>query len=287
MATDVVGYSRQMEADEAGTIARVTTARAEVIEPLLARHRGRLVKLIGDGTLSVFDSVVDAVACAAAIQRAMRERNRRAPEAEQMVLRIGVNLGDVALLENDVYGDGVNVAARIEALCDPGGIMVSGTAYDHLQGKVDFPLEFAGEQRVKNINRPVRTYRARLEGVAVPTRRRPMPLRSLAARCHRVGARGRRLVGVVDLVRTARQRLDRGAAVRQSGRRRGHRPPRRRHHRGPDHRAHPVSGPGRDRPRGHPPLQGPDGRHPSGRAASCTSSTSSTGPSSGRTGESA
>ncbi len=134
-----------------------------------------------------------------------------------MVLRIGVNLGDVALLENDVYGDGVNVAARIEALCDPGGIMVSGTAYDHLQGKVDFPLEFAGEQRMKNINRPVRTYRARLEGVAVPTRRRPMPLRSLAARCHRIGVRGRRLVGVVDLVRTARQRLDRGAAVRQSG----------------------------------------------------------------------
>ena len=181
MATDVVGYSRQMEADEAGTIARVTTARAEVIEPLLARHHGQLVKLIGDGTLSVFDSVVDAVACAAAIQRGMRERNQRAPEAEQMVLRIGVNLGDVALLENDVYGDGVNVAARIEALCDPGGIMVSGTAYDHLQGKVDFPLEFAGEQRMKNINRPVRTYRARLEGVAVPTRRRPMPLRSLAA----------------------------------------------------------------------------------------------------------
>ena len=139
------------------------------------------MKLIGDGTLSVFDSVVDAVACAAAIQRGMRERNQRAPEAEQMMLRIGVNLGDVALLENDVYGDGVNVAARIEALCDPGGIMVSGTAYDHLQGKVDFPLEFAGEQRMKNINRPVRTYRARLEGVAVPTRRRPMPLRSLAA----------------------------------------------------------------------------------------------------------
>jgi TolB-like protein/class 3 adenylate cyclase len=181
MATDVVGYSRQMEADEAGTIARVTRARVEIVEPLLARHRGRMVKLIGDGTLSLFDSVVDAVTCAAAIQRAMREHNREVPEAEQMVLRIGVNLGDVALLENDVYGDGVNVAARIEALCDPGGIMVSGTAYDHLQGKVDVPLEFAGEQRVKNINRPVRTYRAKLDGVATPIPRRPLPLRSLGA----------------------------------------------------------------------------------------------------------
>ena len=181
MATDVVGYSRQMEANEHATITRVTRARAEIIEPLLQRHRGRLVKLIGDGTLSLFESVVDAVACGAAIQRAVRQRNGEVPEAEQMVLRIGINLGDVALLENDVYGDGVNVAARIEALCDPGGIMVSGTAYDHLQGKVDFPLEFAGEQRVKNINRPVRTYRARLEGVAVPARPRPVPLRPLAA----------------------------------------------------------------------------------------------------------
>lgn len=181
MATDVVGYSRQMEADEAGTIARVTTARAEIIEPLLERHRGRLVKLIGDGTLSLFESVVDAATCAAAIQRAHRERNRGVAQSEQMVLRIGINLGDVALLENDVYGDGVNVAARIESLCDPGGIMFSGTAYDHLQGKLDFPLEFVGEQQVKNIRRPVRTYRAGLEGVVAQHRRRPLPLRSIAA----------------------------------------------------------------------------------------------------------
>lgn len=182
MATDVVGYSRQMEADEAGTITRVTSMRADVVEPLLARHHGRLIKLIGDGTLSVFDSVVDCVACAAAIQRAIRERNRELPEAEQMVLRIGINLGDVALLENDVYGDGVNVAARIESLCDPGGIMVSGTAYDHLQGKVDVPLEFAGDQRVKNINRPVRTYRAKLEGAANRRWRWPrLPVRALVA----------------------------------------------------------------------------------------------------------
>jgi class 3 adenylate cyclase len=170
MATDVVGYSRQMEADENGTIQRVTGARAEIIEPLLERHHGRLVKLIGDGTLSLFESVVDAVTCAAAIQRALRQRNGAVAEAERMVLRIGINLGDVALLENDVYGDGVNVAARIESLCDAGGIMVSGTAYDHLQGKLDFPLEFVGEQQVKNIERPVRTYRARLGGVPVQGR---------------------------------------------------------------------------------------------------------------------
>jgi pentatricopeptide repeat protein len=182
MATDVVGYSRQMEADEAGTIARVTALRAAVLDPLLARHHGRLVKLIGDGTLSVFDSVVDAVACAAAIQRAVRQRNQDEPERPPLVLRIGVNLGDVALLENDVYGDGVNVAARLESLCDPGGIMISGTAFDHLQGKTDLAFTFVGEQQVKNISRPVRAYRAGLDGK--PLRRRlrvRVPKRGLAA----------------------------------------------------------------------------------------------------------
>jgi TolB-like protein/class 3 adenylate cyclase/Tfp pilus assembly protein PilF len=185
MATDVVGFSRQMEHDEVGTIARVNAARVEVIEPLLARHHGRLIKLMGDGTLSVFDSVVDAVNCAAAIQRAAAERNQTASDSEHLVMRIGVNLGDVVLQDNDVYGDGVNVAARLEPLCDPGGIMISGTAFDHLQGKVDFPLEFAGEQQVKNISRPVRAYRARLDGIAEPPpvhrRRFSLPLRPVAA----------------------------------------------------------------------------------------------------------
>ncbi len=175
MATDVVGYSRQMEADEAGTIARVTSLRAEIIDPLLDRHHGRLIKLIGDGTLSVFDSVVDAVNCAAAIQRAVRQRNEDRPEATPIVLRVGINLGDVALLENDVYGDGVNVAARLEGLCDPGGVMISGTAYDHLQGKTDLAFKFVGEQQVKNITRPVRAYRARALGDAPRRWRRPRP----------------------------------------------------------------------------------------------------------------
>jgi TolB-like protein/class 3 adenylate cyclase len=183
LAADVVGYSRQMEADEAGTIARVTAARLEVIEPLLSQHRGRLVKLMGDGALAVFESVVDAVACAAAVQRGMVSWNAGRTDGEHLVLRIGVNLGDVALLDGDVYGDGVNVAARLEQLCEPGGIMVSGTAFDHLQGKLGFPLEFAGNQKVKNISRPVRAYRARLDGPPGPTKWRAprLPLRALAA----------------------------------------------------------------------------------------------------------
>src|SRR4051794_22193080 len=133
LAADVVGYSGLMEADEPGTIARLKAVRAEVADPLIARHHGRLVKLMGDGALVVFESVVDAVACAVAIQRAVAGCDAGLPEAERIVFRIGVNLGDVALVEGDVYGDGVNVAARLEQMCDPGGVVVSGTAYDQLR----------------------------------------------------------------------------------------------------------------------------------------------------------
>src|SRR5215218_3063197 len=164
LAADVVGYSRLMEADEPGTIARLRAVRAEVADPLIAEHRGRLVKLMGDGALVVFESVVDAVACAVAIQRAMAGRNAALPEGERVVFRIGVNLGDVALVDGDVYGDGVNIAARLEQMCDPGGVVVSGTAYDQLHGKLDLPLDFADEQQLKNIARPVRAYRVRLDG---------------------------------------------------------------------------------------------------------------------------
>ena len=128
----------------------------------------------------MFDSVVDAVSCAAEIQKATAEREVGRPEP--MTLRIGINLGDVALVDGDVYGDGVNVAARLEQICEPGGVMVSGTAFDHLQGKVPFALEFAGEQQVKNISRPVRTYRALLDGKSHRRRfRLRLPLRGLAA----------------------------------------------------------------------------------------------------------
>jgi class 3 adenylate cyclase len=170
LAADVVGYSRSMEMDEAGTIAGLKTVRVEIFDPLIAKHQGRIVKLMGDGTLAVFESVVEAVACANAIQRAMAERNASMTEPRRIVLRIGVNLGDVALVDDDVYGDGVNVAARLEQLCDPGGVTISGTAHDHLQGKLDLPFDFMGEQRVKNIDRPLKVYRLRVEGG--PTRRR-------------------------------------------------------------------------------------------------------------------
>jgi TolB-like protein/class 3 adenylate cyclase/Tfp pilus assembly protein PilF len=174
LAADIVGYSRAMEADEAGTIARLRTMRADLIDPAIARHHGRTVKLMGDGTLVAFDSVVDAVACAAEIQKGMGSRNARLVEPDRLVLRIGVNLGDVVLLEGDVYGDGVNVAARLEQLCAPGGVLISGTAFDHLQGKLDFPLDFVGEQHVKNIARPVRVYRVRLDGKKAPRLRAKM-----------------------------------------------------------------------------------------------------------------
>jgi adenylate cyclase len=163
MAADVVGYSRLIERDEARTIARLKAVRASLTNPLLAEYHGRIVKLMGDGTLCEFTSVVDAVRCAIAIQRGMAERETEIAEDERVRFRIGINLGDVVCEEDgDLYGDGVNIAVRLEALADPGGIVVSGTAYDHLQGKLDCELAPLGEQRLKNIERPVRAYRVAL-----------------------------------------------------------------------------------------------------------------------------
>lgn len=164
LAADMVGYSKAMEADEAGTIKRLKAIRAELINPAISQRHGTVIKLMGDGTLVAFNSVVDAVACAAEFQSVVAARNADLPEPERIVFRVGINLGDVALVDGDVYGDGVNVAARLEHLAEPGGVVVSGTAYDHLQGKLDWPLDFAGEQQVKNISRPVRMYRLRLDG---------------------------------------------------------------------------------------------------------------------------
>ncbi|PZM14418.1 adenylate/guanylate cyclase domain-containing protein [Rhizobium tubonense] len=164
LAADMVGYSKAMEADEAGTIKRLKAIRSDLINPAISQRHGSVVKLMGDGALVAFDSVVDAVACAAEIQNTVAACNAGLPELERFVFRIGINLGDVALVDGDLYGDGVNVAARLEQLAEPGGVMVSGTAYDHLQGKLDWPLDFAGEHQVKNISRPVRMYRLRLDG---------------------------------------------------------------------------------------------------------------------------
>jgi adenylate cyclase len=164
MAADVVGYSRLIEEDETGTLARLKAHRTEFIEPLVAEHHGRIVKLMGDGALCEFGSVVDAVACAVAIQRGMPERELAVPEEQRIRFRIGINLGDVIYeADGDIYGDGVNIAARLEQLCAPGGVTLSGTAYDHLQGKLGRAFQYLGERNVKNISRPVRVYRIDLK----------------------------------------------------------------------------------------------------------------------------
>jgi class 3 adenylate cyclase/Flp pilus assembly protein TadD len=159
LAADIVNYSGLMEADEVGTLATIRILRSKLIEPQIANHRGRIVKLMGDGALCEFASVVDAVACAVAIQKAMAEPQQNVPESEGVRFRIGVNLGDIVVEDDgDLYGDGVNVAARLEQLAEPGGILISGTAYDHLQGKLDCSVSFVGERVLKNIIRPVRVY---------------------------------------------------------------------------------------------------------------------------------
>lgn len=162
LAADVVGYSRLMAADEEGTLARLRDLRADFIDPTIGKHRGRIVKLMGDGTLVEFASVVDAVRCAVDIQRGMAERDPDLPDDQRIRFRIGVNLGDVIIEGDDIYGGGVNIAARLEALADPGGILISGTAHDHVEGRLDCAFEFVGERQVKNIERPVRVYRVHL-----------------------------------------------------------------------------------------------------------------------------
>ena len=180
LAADVVGYTRLMGADEAGTLARLKALRGEVIDPEIAEHNGRLVKLMGDGALVEFASVVDAVACAVAIQREMAARDEDMPEDRRITFRIGINLGDVIVEGDDIYGDGVNIAARLEGLAEPGGICVSRTVFNHVKGKVDFGFEDLGAQRVKNVAEPVQVYRVLLEsdaGVRVPVR--PAPFQGL------------------------------------------------------------------------------------------------------------
>ncbi|MET3593431.1 adenylate cyclase [Mesorhizobium shonense] len=160
LACDVVGYSRLTERDERGTLERLKTYRRDLLEPLVSENQGRIVKLTGDGMLCEFASVVNAVTSAMAIQQALAEHEAETPEEERIRLRIGVNLGDVVCEEDgDLYGDGVNIAARLEGIADPGTVVVSGTAYDHLQGKLDCGFTPLGNLRLKNIERPVRAYR--------------------------------------------------------------------------------------------------------------------------------
>ncbi|MEK1855760.1 MAG: adenylate/guanylate cyclase domain-containing protein [Phyllobacterium sp.] len=164
LAADIVGYSRLIEADEAGTLAAMRALRSEVIAPLLVEHHGRIVKLMGDGLVAEFGSVVEAVGCAAAVQQQVANRQENVPAEHRVVLRIGVNLGDVVVEGDDLLGDGVNVAARLEQLCPPGSVLISGTAHEHLSGKLDIRFAYAGEQHLKNIARPVKTYRMESAG---------------------------------------------------------------------------------------------------------------------------
>src|SRR5438874_2104036 len=161
LAADVAGYSRLMGADEEGTLERLKALRRELLDPKIAEHRGRVVKTTGDGMLVEFASVVDAVRCAVEVQQAMPERNTGVAADNRIELRIGINLGDVIVEDDDLYGDGVNIAARIEALADAGGVFVSNTVHDHVRDRLPFVFEDRGEQQVKNIARPVRVYRVR------------------------------------------------------------------------------------------------------------------------------
>jgi adenylate cyclase len=163
LAADVAGYSRLMGGDEAGTLARLKEHRRGLIDPKISEHKGRIVKTTGDGILIEFPSVVEAVACAVAVQRGMTERNAATPEEQRIVFRVGVNLGDIIIAEDhDIHGDGVNVAARLEGIAEPGGICVSAIVHDQVRDKLDLAFEDLGEQALKNITRPVRAYRVRL-----------------------------------------------------------------------------------------------------------------------------
>ena len=159
LAADVAGYSRLMGADEEGTLARLKAHRRGLIDPKIAEYRGRIVKTTGDGMLVEFASPVEAVRCAGEIQKAMRQREGSLPEDQRIEIRVGINLGDVIIDEDDVYGDGVNIAARLEALADPGGVMISGAVFEQVRDGVPDSFEDLEDQQVKNIVRPVRVYR--------------------------------------------------------------------------------------------------------------------------------
>ena len=163
LAADVVGYSRLMGANESGTVTALETLRSDFINPKIGEHQGRIVKLTGDGMLVEFPSVVNAVACAAEVQRGVRDRNKGVPPDRRIEFRIGVNVGDVIVQGEDILGDGVNVAARLESIAPPGGITISGPARDHLGNRLDLTFEDMGEQTLKNIERPVRVYRVILD----------------------------------------------------------------------------------------------------------------------------
>src|SRR5437762_13215643 len=163
LAADVVGYSRLMGSADAGRIALLNSLRGDFIDFKITEHQGGIVILTGDGILAEFPSVVSAVACAAEMQRGLRERAAETPADRRIEFRIGVNLGDVIVEQDDIYGDGVNVAVRLGSLAAPGGIVVSQSVRDHVGNRLDVTFEDGGEQNLKNIKKPIRVYSDRLE----------------------------------------------------------------------------------------------------------------------------
>jgi class 3 adenylate cyclase len=159
LAADVAGYSRLIGIDEGGTLQALKAIRTELIDPTIAAHNGRLVKTTGDGLLIEFGSVVDALCCATEVQAGMAERNAAIPTDKRIEFRIGINVGDIVVEDGDIFGDGVNVAARLEALAEPSGICVSARVQEDAAGKLDLSFEDMGEQALRNIARPVKAFR--------------------------------------------------------------------------------------------------------------------------------
>ncbi len=199
-----------MERDEKGTHERLTAGRKELFEPEIARHHGRVFKLMGDGLLAEFGSVVDAVECAVSLQRGLAERNAEVPEGQRVQVRIGINLGEVIVEGDDRYGEGVNIAARLEQLADPGGICVSGKVAKEVEKKLAFGFEPMGAQQVKNIAEPVQAFRVKLDGMPIKRIASMSPKRALRLGS---GRGGNHAAGRWRVVRTA----DTGSRTRPSG----------------------------------------------------------------------
>lgn len=173
LAADVAGYSRLMGTDEEGTLARLKTVRKALIDPTIAKHRGRIVKTTGDGLLVEFASAVDAVRGAVEVQRGMAEQNAPVPQDQRIEFRMGIHVGDIIFDENDIFGDGVNIAARLEGIAEPGGVCISDDGHRHIRGKVDIVFDDMGPQALKNIAEPMRAWRCQINAnasSAPPTR---------------------------------------------------------------------------------------------------------------------
>src|SRR5215468_10541723 len=175
MAADVVGFGRLMEQDEVGTLAELKDRRTRILAPLVAGHRGRIVKLMGDGVLIEFSSAVDAVDCAVMLQKAMDAANANLPGDRRIVLRIGINLDDVIVEGSDLYGDGVNIAARLEGLAEPGGILISHSVYARVDRKLPVRFDDQGERILKNTAQPMRVYRVDWDADAAGRAQRAAP----------------------------------------------------------------------------------------------------------------